>query len=190
MADGPNNAHIICGDFNAWQGNPVYQVAKEGYLNDESMAQLQAMANVAMPDGSVRTSRQKKNYKYYEQCRARLQYLQCIQNGDITFLCNQVLSMPFWLILSSKICRINFTGIMLVCYKITILSVIRILNETSFTILLELSEYKIQDERISGNFMFCFDRNPHWWICGGVDSSTHLITWSAHTTQFWWVGIF
>ena len=53
VADGPNNAHVVCGDFNAWPDTAVYQLSKEGYLNDASMAALQASTDVEMNDGSV-----------------------------------------------------------------------------------------------------------------------------------------
>lgn len=52
LADGPTHGHIICGDFNSWAGSPVYQLTKEGYLDDESMTALQGCKNVFMPDGT------------------------------------------------------------------------------------------------------------------------------------------
>ncbi len=52
-ADGPHNPHLICGDFNAWPETPVYQLVKEGYLNDDSMTSLQNMRSVNLPTGQV-----------------------------------------------------------------------------------------------------------------------------------------
>ena len=47
---------MLVGDFNGWPGTPVYQLAKEGYLNDQSMSELQAQDCITLPDGQVLNS--------------------------------------------------------------------------------------------------------------------------------------
>ena len=53
MAGGADQPHLICGDFNSLPTSPVYQLTREGYLNDLSMAKLQALPTVQMADGKV-----------------------------------------------------------------------------------------------------------------------------------------
>ena len=54
MAGGAQNPHVICGDFNSPPGTPGHQLTSEGYLNDDTMAKLQAQDNVPMGEGKVR----------------------------------------------------------------------------------------------------------------------------------------
>ena len=53
LAGGADKPHVICGDFNSMPTSPVYQLTREGYLNDLSMAKLQALPTVQMADGKV-----------------------------------------------------------------------------------------------------------------------------------------
>lgn len=57
MAGGAEAPHVICGDFNAWPGSPAHQLTQEGYLNDQSMAELQKIQAVELADGRVRPTR-------------------------------------------------------------------------------------------------------------------------------------
>jgi len=50
ICNGSNNAHVICGDFNAPEDTCVYQFSKDGYLNDKSIEYLQKIENVNLPD--------------------------------------------------------------------------------------------------------------------------------------------
>ncbi|XP_035827524.1 actin cytoskeleton-regulatory complex protein pan1 [Aplysia californica] len=49
------NPHIICGDFNSEVTSPGYQLAKEGYLSDAHIRNLQAMETMDNTDGSSRS---------------------------------------------------------------------------------------------------------------------------------------
>ena len=53
VAGGSENAYILAGDLNALPDMAPYQLARDGYLNDEMIDKLQQMKTVAMPDGSV-----------------------------------------------------------------------------------------------------------------------------------------
>ena len=56
MAGGVQNPHVICGDFNSPPSSPAHQLTQEGYLNDDTMAKLQALDNVPLEDGKVEMS--------------------------------------------------------------------------------------------------------------------------------------
>ena len=53
MAGGADKPHIICGDFNSTPDSSVYQLTKEGYLNDSSVTKLQEITSVNQPEGQV-----------------------------------------------------------------------------------------------------------------------------------------
>ena len=54
MAGGVLQPHLICGDFNSPPLTSAYHVVTEGYLDDRSMAALQTLTKVMLPDGKVR----------------------------------------------------------------------------------------------------------------------------------------
>ena len=47
------NPHLICGDFNSTPSSPGYQLARDGYLSDQHIHDLQALNNMDNGDGSV-----------------------------------------------------------------------------------------------------------------------------------------
>ena len=54
LAGSETNPHVLCGDFNSEVTSPGYQLVLEGYLSDSMIDQLQSLANLQLPDGSVR----------------------------------------------------------------------------------------------------------------------------------------
>ena len=54
LAGSETNPHVLCGDFNSEVTSPGYQLVLEGYLLDSMIDQLQSLANLQLPDGSVR----------------------------------------------------------------------------------------------------------------------------------------
>ena len=53
QAGSDSNPRILCGDFNSTVTSAGYQLATEGYFNDDVLKQLQALENLNMPDGTV-----------------------------------------------------------------------------------------------------------------------------------------
>ena len=54
LAGSETNPHVLCGDFNSEVTSPGYQLVLEGYLSDSMIDQLQSLANLQLPDGTVR----------------------------------------------------------------------------------------------------------------------------------------
>lgn len=48
MASG--EPYVLCGDFNAWPGSPAHQLTQDGYPSDSSMAALEQIKKVPLPD--------------------------------------------------------------------------------------------------------------------------------------------
>ncbi|XP_064627808.1 nucleolar protein dao-5-like isoform X2 [Lineus longissimus] len=55
MAGGLQNAHILCGDFNCEATWAPFQLARDGYLANEMIEQLQAMECIELPDGQKKS---------------------------------------------------------------------------------------------------------------------------------------